>query len=307
MPFQSLHVLVLAGGPDRERDVSLMSGGQVANALRTAGHTVTEADVWPHDLSALERAKQDGVDVVFPVLHGPWGEGGPLQKILEQRGFAFVGCQEKAARLCMDKWAAKQVLLDHKLPTPEAELLMRGGPRRTLQAPLVVKAIDEGSSYALEICGDELQADVAVAKLFRDHESLLVERFVQGMELTVGVIEALGCDKPTVLPTIHIVPAVDYYDYEAKYTRDDTQYRFDIDPPEMGALLGELALRAFRGLGCRHLARVDFMVDEQLNPWILEANTMPGFTSHSLLPKAAAQHGLSFASLCDSLVRLSRG
>jgi len=305
MPDTPLKIMVLAGGPDRERDVSLQSGRQVADALKAGGHTVYERDISPTDLSALDDAEQLGVHAVFPVMHGRFGEGGPLQQILADSRLAFVGSTSKSAQLCMDKWEAKRLVLDKGIPTPEAELLSRGGAKRMLRAPVVVKAIDEGSSYALEICHDELQADAAVAKLFHDFEVLMVERLIDGMELTVGIIEDLNTREPTALPTIHIVPATEYYDYEAKYTRDDTQYRFDLNPPEIGPLVQDLALRAYRGLDCRHLARIDFMVDAQLRPWFLEANTMPGATSHSLLPKAAAHAGIAFPALCDRLVRLS--
>lgn len=310
MANSPLKLLVLRGGPDREREVSLQSGGQVAQALRDAGHTVYERDILPDDLSALEDAKQLGVQVVFPVLHGPWGEGGPMQAILEEAGFAYVGCKEAAARLCMDKWETKQALQESRLPTAEAELLEKGD-KRSLPSPCVVKALDEGSSYALSICYSDEEADAAVAKLFEEHNRLMVERFIAGKELTVGVIEGLPvdgepADGPTTLPPIHIVPAVAFYDYEAKYSRDDTQYLFEIDLPN--ACLQQVtdaAKQAFEILGCRHLARVDFIVDEQLNAHILEANTMPGFTSHSLVPKAAKQMGIAFPDLCDHLVRLA--
>ena len=313
-----LTILVLRGGPDRERPVSLQSGGQVAQALRDAGHAVYERDILPDDLSAIDDAKKLGVQVVFPVLHGPWGEGGPLQAILETSGLAYVGCREKSARLCMDKWATKKVLQDAGLPTAEAELIERGQKRR-LAAPCVVKALDEGSSFALAICHSEAEADDAVAKLFADHDRLMVERFVAGKELTVGVVQGLDAASagkmpappdtqagPTALPPIHIIPAVAFYDYEAKYTRDDTQYRFDIDlPPACIQSVSDSAKRAFETLGCRHLARIDFIVDDQLHLYILEANTMPGFTSHSLVPKAAKHLGLAFPDLCDHLVRLA--
>jgi D-alanine-D-alanine ligase len=331
MAKQPLTVLVLRGGPDRERPVSLQSGGQVAQALREAGHTVYERDITPDDLTALDDAKQLGVQVVFPALHGPWGEGGPLQAILQDAGFAYVGCEESAARLCMDKWETKKALQDAGLPTAQAELLNRGDKRK-LAAPCVVKALDEGSSFALSICHTEDEADEAVGNLFFDHDRLMVERFVSGKELTVGVIAGLSRwdgrparhdsqktsltggtpalpgdrGEPVALPPIHIVPAAEYYDYDAKYTRDDTQYKFDIDLP--GACLGavsEAAKRAFETLGCRHLARIDFIVDDQLHAHILEANTMPGFTSHSLVPKAAKQFGVGFPDLCDHLVRLA--
>ncbi|MFN3166693.1 MAG: D-alanine--D-alanine ligase [Phycisphaeraceae bacterium] len=315
----TLTVLVLRGGPDRERPVSLQSGGQVAQALREVGHTAYERDITPDDLTALDDAKQLGVQVVFPAMHGPWGEGGPLQAILDDAGFAYVGCEEKAARLCMDKWETKNVLQDAGLPTAEAELL-NPGDKRSLAAPCVVKALDEGSSFALSICHTEEQADEAVGNLFFDHDRLMVERFVSGKELTVGVVEQASSllltdkmpvppadqAKPVTLPPIHIVPAGAYYDYDAKYTRDDTQYRFDIDLP--GACIEavrDAAQHAFETLGCRHLARIDFIVDDQLNAYILEANTMPGFTSHSLVPKAAKHLGVTFPDLCDHLVRLA--
>jgi D-alanine-D-alanine ligase len=310
MAKSPLKILVLRGGPDRERDVSLQSGGQVAQALRDWGHTVYERDILPDDLTALDEGKQLGVQVVFPVLHGPWGEGGALQAILEESGFAYVGCKEKAAKLCMDKWETKRKLQDAGLPTAEAELLDQGD-KRSIAAPCVVKALDEGSSYGLAVCQTEEQADAAVAKLFEEHDRLMVEKFVAGKELTVGVIEDLPVDGepsegPTTLPPIHIVPAVEFYDYDAKYTRDDTQYNFDIDlDPACINAVADAAKQAFETLGCRHLARIDFIVDEQFNAYILEANTMPGFTSHSLVPKAAKHMGVTFPDLCDHLARLS--
>ena len=311
MAKSPLKILVLRGGPDRERDVSLNSGGQVAQALRDGGHTVYERDITPDDLSALEDGKQLGVQVVFPVLHGPWGEGGPLQAILEEAGFKYVGCKEPAARLCMDKWETKQALQESRLPTAEAELINRGD-QRSLPAPCVVKALDEGSSFALAICHSEDEADAAVKRLFVDHDRLMVERFITGMELTVGVIEpgegfsAALEDSGGALPPIHIVPAVEFYDYEAKYTRDDTQYKFDIDmDPACIQSVADTAKQAFETLGCRHLARIDFIVDEQYHAHILEANTMPGFTSHSLVPKAAKHLGITFPDLCDHLARLA--
>ncbi|MEO0476601.1 MAG: D-alanine--D-alanine ligase [Planctomycetota bacterium] len=310
MANSPLKILVLRGGPDREREVSLNSGGQVAQALRDTGHTVYERDITPDDLSALSDGKQLGVQVVFPVLHGPWGEGGPLQAILEEAGFAYVGCQEAAARLCMDKWETKQALQESRLPTAEAELINKSDKRR-LPAPCVVKALEEGSSYALKICHSDEDADAAVNELFKEHDRLMVERFVTGMELTVGIIEGLpvdgeASDEPTALPPIHIVPAVEFYDYDAKYTRDDTQYKFDIDmDPACIQSVADTAKQVFETLGCRHLARIDFIVDEQFHAHILEANTMPGFTSHSLVPKAAKQMGIAFPDLCDHLARLA--
>ena len=324
MPSDSLNILVLHGGPDRERPVSLQSGGEVAKALRAAGYGVTESDVLPDDLSVIEDAKGGGIDVVFPVLHGPWGEGGPLQVILEQSGLPFVGCKADAAARCMDKWAAKAIARELGIPTAEAEVLTSPSQVRTVQAPVVVKALDEGSSFGMAICHTEEEADAAVADLLGTYSQVMAERFIAGDELTVGVLadsrlrraadrnvcptdsaDACPTEGATALPVIKIVPAVDFYDYEAKYTRDDTVYLFDAEPPEVLELVQYYAVRAFKGLGCRHLARIDFILDSDKRPWLLEANTMPGFTSHSLVPKAAAQDGIAFPVLCDRLVRMA--
>lgn len=304
MSQDTLNVLVLLGGPDRERPVSLQSGGEVAKALRTAGHTATEADVMPDDLSAVEDAKTNGIDVVFPVLHGPWGEGGPLQAVLEASGLPFVGCRQDAAARCMDKWATKRVARELGIPTAEAELLTSPAQSRTVKAPVVIKAIDEGSSFGMAICQTEAEADAAVADLLSQYRQVMAERYIVGDELTVGVLVDTG-GSPTALPVIKIVPAVAFYDYEAKYTRDDTQYLFDAEPPAVLDQVQRFAEQAFAGLGCRHLARIDFMLDADQRPWLLEANTMPGFTSHSLVPKAAAEAGVPFPELCDKLVRMA--
>lgn len=310
---------MLLGGPDRERPVSLQSGGEVAKALRAAGHNVTEADVMPDDLSAVEDAKTHGIDAVFPVLHGPWGEGGPLQAVLEASGLPYVGCRRDAAARCMDKWATKRVARELGIPTAEAELLTSPSQARTVKAPVVIKAIDEGSSFGMAICQTEAEADAAVADLLSQYKQVMAERYIVGDELTVGVLveQASGVLQtgrmpvppwePRALPVIKIVPAVAFYDYEAKYTREDTQYLFDAEPPAVLEQVQRFAEQAFTGLGCRHLARIDFMLDADQRPWLLEANTMPGFTSHSLVPKAAAEAGVPFPELCDKLVRMAIG
>lgn len=302
-----LDILVLMGGPDREREVSLKSGAAVATGLREAGHRVLAVSTaGENDLAALDTfLKEHPQGVVFPALHGRWGEGGALQWQLTKRGARFVGCQTEAAARCMDKGATKAVLIDAGLPTPGSELL-KAGAKRTRSAPVVVKAVDEGSSIGLEICKTDADADAAVAKLHAEYPELLVEDFIKGKEITVGVIEdAAAPGGLRTLPPIHIVPAAEFYDYEAKYLRNDTQYKFDTGLSEaQTSEIQRIAARAFRVLGCRHLARMDFIVDER-GPWFIEANTMPGFTDHSLLPKAAGKAGLPFAQLVNHLVRLA--
>ncbi len=303
-----LKVMVLAGGPDRERDVSLKSGKQVAAALREAGHEVIERDLLPDDTAALDEfalwcTESPGVGVVFPIFHGKWGEGGGAQRLLDQRGVAYVGCREAAARLCTDKTETKKTLQNAGIPTPAFELVDASG-RPTLSPPVVVKPNDDGSSIDLAICHDQAALDAAWAELSSRNDALLVERFVRGREMTVGVI----CDvdgQPQALPSIHIIPATEFYDYDAKYLRDDTQYHFDAVSPEVESHLAALAIQTFTTLGCRHLARVDVFVDEDDRPWVIEVNTLPGFTTHSLLPMAARRAGLAMPAFVDRLVRLA--
>ncbi|MFA7237849.1 MAG: D-alanine--D-alanine ligase [Phycisphaeraceae bacterium] len=288
-----LIVLVLGGGPDRERDVSLVSAAQVAGALRAAGHRTIERDILPDDTSALDET----FDVVFPVLHGAFGEGGPLQQLLEQRGVPFVGCGSKAASAAMDKVATKQIARQLGVPTPDWQILTRSDAL-TLQLPVVIKPLNEGSSVGVFICHAEQDVTQARAELHGRHPRVMAERFIGGREMTVGIFD------DRALPVIEIIPSVMFYDYQAKYSRDDTRYGFDV-LPGIAEPMQRDAVTLFRGLGCRHLSRVDFIVDAQNRPWMLEINTMPGFTTHSLLPMAARKSGIEMPALCDKLVKLA--
>jgi D-alanine-D-alanine ligase len=295
MTDRSLRVVLLAGGPDRERPVSLAGAAAVAAALRQAGHEVVERDIQPHDDSALD----ERCDVIFPLLHGPFGEGGPLQKMLEARGMCYVGSKSRAARTAIDKFLAKQVADAQPIRTPPYQQL---GPTAQLELspPLVLKPLTEGSSFNVFICHDEDQVADAREEIHRCHPIVLAERFIPGRELTVGILD------DQVLPVIEIVSRAAFYDYEAKYSRDDTEYRFDIDlPAETLDQMGRDALTLHRAIGCRHLSRVDFLVDARGRPWFLEINTMPGMTDHSLVPKMAARAGIDMVALCDRLVQLA--
>ena len=297
--------MVLAGGPDRERPVSLQSGATITAALAEAGHVVEQRDITPLDLSALDEFVAWRGDVVFPILHGPWGEGGGLQRILDQRGLPYVGSSGPAADLCMDKQRTKVALQQAGLPTPPSQLLGIGDAL-TLSAPLVLKPLREGSSIDVAICPDDAAVQRSRAELATRHSMLLAEKFIAGIELTVGVVGGPAGYEP--LPPIQIQPAAAFYDYEAKYQRDDTRYVFDIKlPPAVLDRVRTLALEAHRVLGCRHLSRVDMMVDAAGDPWIIEVNTLPGFTSHSLLPMAARHAGIPTATLVDRLARLPLG
>lgn len=290
-----MRVLVLRGGPDRERAVSLNSGAAVAGALAAAGHEVIERDILPDDLSAFDET----FDLVFPVLHGAWGEGGPLQEILESRGLRFVGSPSRAARTGMNKPATKAVARDRGIATPDGESI-DAGQMPTMSPPLVIKPVDEGSSVAVYLCRDRAQVQQAVEALGGESRELMAERLIEGREMTVGIVGERA------LPVIEIRPAEQFYDYEAKYTRDDTNYSVDIDlPADLLAKMQADALKLHQAIGARHLSRVDFIVDRTGEAWLLEINTLPGFTDHSLVPMAGREMGWEMPELCDRLVQLA--
>jgi len=294
-----MRVTVLYGGPSAEREVSLVSGKAVIDGLRSMGHEVFASDVSPTDLSGLEHP----ADVIFPVLHGQFGESGELQEILEQRGLPFVGSGSKASRLGMDKVATKKAWEAAGLPTPPYRVVTTADrPFPQVPYSCVVKAIDSGSSIDVFVCkaAAELpaQAQEAMESVVKKHGRALVEKFISGPELTVGLLE----EQP--LAPIRIVPKRGFFDYEAKYKAADTEHRFDTGlPPAVVERCRELARKANAVVGARDLARIDIMLDEEHNPYLLEINTLPGFTPKSLLPEAAKHAGIEFGLLVDRLVR----
>ncbi|MBN2210175.1 MAG: D-alanine--D-alanine ligase [Sedimentisphaerales bacterium] len=306
-----LNITVLRGGPGSEREVSLQSGAAVARALRSVGHKVFEADITPDDLSALDYP----ADVIFGVLHGEFGEDGQLQAILEQRSLRFVGSDAAASRLTIDKHAAKLCVAQAGVQTPQEVFFPANEYTDTasdrlnaqidqaiarLKLPLVIKPGCEGSSVGVVITRDADQVYQATHECLKNYGDCLLEQFIAGRELTVGILGQMP------LPVLEIKPAVGFYDYHAKYETDDTSYLFDVglEITELQEIQAD-ALTAFNALGCRDLARIDFIRDSAGGLWFLEANTIPGFTSHSLLPKAAAHIGISFPELCDRIVRLT--
>ena len=293
---ETLRVTVLMGGPDQEHEVSLASGTAVAAALERAGRFIVDSliidKVGASELEAIE------TDVIFPVLHGPWGEGGGIQRELEQAGIPFVGSCAEVAATAMDKIRTKDVAMDLGIPTPSWQTLDQNTVR-TITPPLVLKPPAEGSSIDLRIFHDDTGLDEWRTAMHDRYERLLAESCIQGRELTVGVVG------DHALPLVEIIPADGVYDYEAKYNRDDTQYVVEPElPDQVAEACRHHALAIGRSLGCRDLYRVDFIADEQI-PWMLEVNTMPGFTNHSLLPMAAAAQGLPMERLCSELVLMA--
>ncbi len=295
--IQSLDITVLAGGDSAERDVSLQSGESVTQALKRLGHRVSQLDIDASQLSALDRDD----DFVFIALHGRFGEDGTLQKILNERGKRYSGCGSAASSLAMDKVRTKQQFISSGLPTP-AFVVARMDNLDTLSdsvsLPAVVKPVSSGSSVDTFLVKSAEQMKKTAGEVTQKYGQALVEQFIAGPELTVGI---LG---DQALPVCEIRTSREFYDYQAKYLVDDTQYLFEIALPEtLLAQIQSLSLAAHRTLGCQVMSRVDWLIDAATQkPYLLEINTIPGFTSHSLLPKAAARVGIDFDSLCQAIV-----
>ncbi len=291
-------VLVLGGGPDAEHAVSLESAASVAAALRKAGHEVHSVTIQSLTPSELEELPGE---VIFPVLHGRWGEGGGLQRLLEATARPFVGCGALAGGLAMDKMATKLLASMAGVPTAEACLVRPEQGWLPLRPPVVIKPVLEGSSVGLHVCQSESEADAALVTIDPACGPWMAERFIRGRELTVGLLASEQGELES-LPIVEIVSASSTYDYAAKYERDDTRYVVAPEfAPGVEAMARERALRIAAALGVRHLARVDFLLDAESALWLLEVNTMPGFTSHSLLPMAASAAGLTLPEVVSRL------
>ncbi len=296
----NLDITVLAGGPSEEREVSIASGNMVASALAGLGHRVSICDISPDDLSALGRA----ADIVFIALHGSFGEDGQIQAELERRGIPFTGTGSVGSALCMDKVAAKGCFVAAGLPTPRFDVARSSRiaeVARRWRLPVVVKPVCSGSSVDTHLVRDRSRFLAAMTDVVKKHGQAMVEELIEGPELTVGILGNRA------LPPIQIDTSRDFYDYQAKYIDEETDYRFDIDlSPKLLAKVQAMSLRAAEAAGCRDFCRVDWMVDRITHePYLLEINTIPGFTSHSLLPKAAQKEGLSIAQLCQRIVELA--
>ncbi|MGZ0166480.1 MAG: D-alanine--D-alanine ligase [Planctomycetales bacterium] len=297
-PLNPLRVAVLSGGNSAERSISLKSGAAVTAALSARGHEVILVD--PAE-TKLDTFDWSNIGVAFLALHGTFGEDGGVQKILEAHDVIFTGSDSEASKLAFSKSAAKERFTLSGIKTPEYALVHKDDPptRVVEQAaavgyPLVVKPDCQGSSLGVVIVEGESELANAVAQSFALDNFCLLERAIVGTEWTLGVID----DEP--LPLIRIGTDHQFFDFEAKYNDDDTEYHFDESiSDEFRNQLTEIGIEACRTLGTQGVARVDIMVDESGQPWILEVNTIPGLTDHSLVPKAAARIGLDMSQFCE--------
>ena len=287
-------VAVLLGGKSAEREVSLKSGGMVLNGLRSRGVDAHGFDPRERDVTALV---QERFDRAFIALHGRFGEDGTVQGVLEWLGIRYTGSGVLASALAMDKLRTKRIWQAEGLPTAPYAVLTRESDlkavARRLGTPLFVKPASEGSSVGMTKVKRAADLEEAFALAVNYDPVVIAEKFVDGPELTVGILGE------QVLPIIRIETPREFYDYEAKYIADDTRYLIPSGLPKAKeAQLQALCLKAFQALGCTGWGRVDLMLSRQGRPYLLEINTSPGMTDHSLVPMAARAIGLAYEELC---------
>ena len=296
-----IKVAVLTGGIGSERDISLQSGRCVAEALQEAGFEVVTADIRPDNLEILN---DKSIDVFFPALHGIFGEDGQLQQILDDRSLLYAGSGPTASRLAFDKMASKMIFEDAGISTPsaiefdsETNIELLDEQLLNLANKYVVKPIRQGSSVGVSIVSTPQEAIEIARETYREFDDCMIEEFVPGREVTVGILNGRA------LPIIEVRVKSGFYDYHAKYVDEQTEYLFDtVTETTIAANLSQVTIDCFNALGCRHFARVDFILGNDRIAYVMEANTIPGFTSHSLFPKAAAKGGFSMSELCSNIV-----
>ena len=304
-PLKQQKIAVLMGGTSAEREVSLNSGNAVLNALRTQGYDAHPVD--PKEVPVLE-LKQQGFERAFNILHGRGGEDGIIQGALEQIGLPYTGCDVMTSALTMDKMRTKMLWKGFGLPIAEMEIVTKENvtelnPSKIVERlglPLMVKPSREGSSVGLPKVNAVEELTAAVETALECDDTVLIEEWLSGVEMTVPVLDN------QVLPAVQIIPDGEFYDYHAKYISDNTQY---ICPAPLSKAreeeLHKLVKAAYDAVGCRGWSRIDVMTDSKGEFRLVEVNTTPGMTSHSLFPKSAATVGYTFEQLVERILELS--
>lgn len=309
MTFKGQRVAVVMGGLSAERDVSLSTGAGVIAALTSRGYNVASVD-WREGTNLARLLEESGASVVWNALHGTWGEDGAVQGLCSCLRLPCTGSGILASALAMDKVMAKQIFEAKGVPTPRWQLLPHDGPPDASDAmnvlaamplPFVVKPAYEGSSVGVTIVEDRKDTAAAVIAARAFHGPVIVEDYIAGTEVFVGILE------DRVLGSVEVRPATRFYNYEAKYSRNDTTYLL---PPELPrAVIDQAeahALAAYRALGCSGHARPDLRISTEGAPYVLEVNTLPGMTPTSLLPKIALAAGLDYPTLCERILDTAR-
>lgn len=291
---------VFLGGKSHERPISLKSGKAVYHALKDAGLDVVMVDTANGFHSKLRNRQ---IDLAFLALHGTGGEDGTIQKVLNRSRIPYAGSGPKASALAFDKAQAKRLFVRSKIPTPDYDVLTQKNWRQKLQKwkpPYVIKPVNEGSSIGVFFVDRKGGEDKKILSSFKRYPRLLIEKKIKGREFTVGILGEKA------LPVIELKPKRKFYDYKAKYTKGLTEYLIPAPiSKDLFCRLQSIALKVHQVLGLCHLSRVDFKVDSSHHPFVLEVNSIPGFTETSLLPKAAHKAGLDFTQLCLALLNMA--
>jgi len=294
--FRYKNVAVLMGGISSERDVSLKSGAAISKALKASGFNVTEVDICEAKIPELP----DNIEAVFVALHGNFGEDGGIQAMLDKLNIPYTGSGTIASFNAFDKHLTKQILLANGLPTPDYTLLVDLPETSMFGYPVVVKPLAQGSSIGIKkvINDDELRS--AVQFILHLGDTAMIEGFIEGRELTVGILDGVA------LPPIEIRAPAGWYGYEAKYTKGATEYLVPAPiSQEIEIMAQKYAVETFEALNCSDMSRVDFILTDEGQLYILEINTIPGFTETSLLPKAAECAGIPFEALCAKIMNMA--
>ena len=293
------------GGVGEEREISIQSGNCVTQVLKEASLNVVCADIRPDNTDILQ---DDSIDVFFIALHGVFGEDGQLQQILEDKGLVYTGSGPAASKLAFDKMASKKAFAEVGLQTPAAVEFDGDSDMRELEKQLerfadvyVIKPLRQGSTIGVSIVDNPREAIAAARQCQSEFGDCMIEQYIGGREVTVGILGDVA------LPVIEIRAKAGFYDYHAKYMDEQTEFVFDtVDPLAAGKIQAD-ALRCFAALTLRHFARVDFRLADDGKPYVLEANTIPGMTAHSLVPKAAAKAGISMSDLYVKIIEAALG
>jgi len=298
---KGLKIAVLCGGIGSEREISLQSGRNVYEALRQAGYETVLADFRPEDMGILD---DKSIDVFFIAMHGQFGEDGQLQQILEDKSLCYTGSAPEACRLAFDKMASKRIFDGCGIRTPAAITINEYVDVQIFETELakfahrfVIKPLRQGSSVGVSIVDTARQAVIAAERTVAEFGTCMIEEFIPGREITQGIV----CGR--ALPIIEIRPTEQFYNYQAKYLDERTQFLFDtIEDDSLKEEVKSTALKCFEVLGMRDFARVDFILGDEGQLYVLEVNTIPGLTAHSLLPMAAAKVQISMSELCTQII-----
>ncbi|MDD4201936.1 MAG: D-alanine--D-alanine ligase [Candidatus Omnitrophica bacterium] len=292
---------VIAGGTSSEREISLVSGTAVFKALQRKGFNVVFIDVTQN---MPQQILNENIDIAFIALHGKEGENGTIQQFLSEYGIAFTGSGPLSSKVCMDKELTKKILSDNNILVPPYMIVNKEQyfniDSYEFGLPVVIKPATEGSSFGLSIVIDKKDIKTAMNKAFQYGNTIIFEEFIDGKELTVGILGK------SVLPVVEIIAKDNVYDFNAKYIDKQTEY---ICPAELSdekkQEISDIALLTHNTLGCEDFSRVDMRMDHQGKIYVLEVNTIPGLTERSLLPKAAKVFGISFDELCEQILELA--